>query len=487
MESFSAALARELYLFGSGHKDTLDFVAIYEQHAELFTPDRIAACREACRTAGGEEGRSACHVYPFLVSHHIGYTLRHQDQALQRLRHNLHLRLGEQDVPYTYALTLVANEPNRERRRDWSARIEAATMAHLNPLAAGLIRAHQRLARDLGYSDYIELWDQARQLHLTARMAQVRHLLQETAQVACHALADDLDRYLGLSLDEAEPHDYSFLKRARHFDAHFPREQALPALRRALLQLGLDLDRQGHIHLDIEPRGAKSPRAFCAVIRPAGEIRLVVLPRGGPDDYHALFHEAGHALHFGGVKPGTPFEFARLGDISVTETYAFLFQHLLHEPAFLSAYLRLQEPVLSEYVRFARRQKLFLVRRYGARLRYELRLYRAADLDPMPQLYARELQAATFLRHSPAHALTDIEAGLLSAHYLRAWMAETQLRHYLQQQFGPRWWNNSAAGAFLSELWAWGNRYNVVELVQMLGYRDLDPEPLIRELTAPEP
>ena len=47
--------------------------------------------------------------------------------------------------------------------------------------------------------------------------------------------------------------------------------------------------------MDLEARPFKSPRPFCASISVPDEIKLVVNPHGGQQDYRALFHEAGHA------------------------------------------------------------------------------------------------------------------------------------------------------------------------------------------------
>ena len=78
----------------------------------------------------------------------------------------------------------------------------------------------------------------------------------------------------------------------------FPADRMLPALRGTLSGLGIDLDSQRNVHLDVEERPTKSPRAFCAPIEIPDKVMLVIQPQGGPDDWYALFHEAGHTEHF---------------------------------------------------------------------------------------------------------------------------------------------------------------------------------------------
>ena len=71
-----------------------------------------------------------------------------------------------------------------------------------------------------------------------------------------------------------------------------------PALEATLTDLGVDLRSQANVHLDLESRPSKTPRAFCAPIEVPGKVMLVIQPIGGKDDWEALFHEAGHTEHY---------------------------------------------------------------------------------------------------------------------------------------------------------------------------------------------
>ena len=113
----------------------------------------------------------------------------------------------------------------------------------------------------------------------------------------------------------------------------------VPALRGTLSNLGIDLDAQDNVHLDVEERPTKSPRAFCAPIEIPGKVMLVIQPQGGPDDWYALFHEAGHTEHFAFTSPNLKMEEKRLGDNAVTEGWAMLFDHLIDDRAWLSSML----------------------------------------------------------------------------------------------------------------------------------------------------
>src|SRR5437762_6674876 len=107
----------------------------------------------------------------------------------------------------------------------------------------------------------------------------------------------------------------------------------LPALEKTLGDLGVDLSRQANVELDVEQRPTKTPRAFCAPIEVPERVVLVIQPVGGPDDWRALFHEAGHTEHFANTSTDLPIEWRRLGDNAVTEGWASLLEQLVAEPA----------------------------------------------------------------------------------------------------------------------------------------------------------
>jgi hypothetical protein len=76
----------------------------------------------------------------------------------------------------------------------------------------------------------------------------------------------------------------------------------------------------------------------------------------------------------------------------------------------------------------------------------------------------------------------DVDDGFYVSSYLRAWIFEAQLRSLLKEKYGGRWFSDPEAGKFLRELWSHGQKYDVEELAQMVGYHGLDINPLIKEI-----
>jgi hypothetical protein len=125
--------------------------------------------------------------------------------------------------------------------------------------------------------------------------------------------------------------------------------------------------------------------------------------------------------------------------------------------------------------------KLFFLRRYGAKLSYELKLHRNS-FGGMDKAYKTTLEEALQFIHPKSHYLSDVDDGFYCAEYLRAWILETQLRTALKDKFGERWFNLLEAGRFLKDLWSKGQKYDAAEIAQTLGYEELDPTMLAKEI-----
>jgi hypothetical protein len=260
--------------------------------------------------------------------------------------------------------------------------------------------------------------------------------------------------------------------RSPQWDEGFPGDKMVPALKATLSDLGIDLDRQANVHLDIEQRPKKSPRAFCAPIEIPDKVMLVIQPIGGADDWRAFFHEAGHTEHYANTSPGLTMEEKRLGDIAVTEGWAMLLQYLTDEPAWLSRKLDFPRP--DEYAAEGMMWLLFFVRRYSAKLLYELEFFGGGDSSGMPKRYVELLGNATKIEPSPANYLADIDSGFYVYSYLRSWALETQLRDNFRERFGTEWFASREAGSLLRELWAEGQKPTADELLKEVSGAQLE-------------
>jgi hypothetical protein len=131
-----------------------------------------------------------------------------------------------------------------------------------------------------------------------------------------------------------------------------------------------------------------------------------------------------------------------------------LMQHLVTEPAWLNR--RLDVPRVEDIARDGAVTLLYFVRRYSAKLLYEIEFFQADDPTTMRGRYAEILSDALKLPVYPESYLDDIDGGFYVTGYLRSWAFEAQLRDFLRSEHGNEWFARRDTGDLLRELWSVG-------------------------------
>jgi hypothetical protein len=474
-ETFLSALDREYYLHFSGRRERYDIEPIYERHAELFSPRVVDALRE--ERDGGPGGRL---LLEFAVRGLIGRETKAEEAELARREASLEITVDGERLPFRSAAVRQANEPAPDRRAAIEAERNALVREQLNPLLHELLERSHAVAAGLGWPSTVAMCEELSGIDLRALARQTEVFLAATEGIYERVVAPELERQLGFGFERLRRADLPAFFRAPALDRHFPAERLLPSLGRTLAGMGIDLEAQPGVSVDAERRPNKSPRAFCAPVRVPHEIYLVIARIGGRDDYAALFHEAGHTEHYAHVEPTLPMEERYLGDNSVTEGFAFLLEHLVADREWLRRRLGLSEP--EPVVRHAEATKLLFLRRYCAKLAYELVLHGASAPTDVADVYARRLSEAVRVDWPSDTWLSDVDPFFYAARYLRAWALETQLRKTIAGRFGDAWFEQPAAGDFLRGLWRHGQRLSAEELLAEVGGATLEFSVLLDEL-----
>ena len=479
-DRFLAELDEEFYLHYAGLKPTFDLTPIYERHASLTELDQVQSIGLAVN--GGARIRE---LWRFACEGYLGNLTRDHAERLANLESELEVELDGEQIPFRMVRPRLGNEPDRDKRRELDARSNDIVDEHMNPVHLEAAQIAQQGARDLGSESYLELYRKALPPSALDELAvQCRALLDSTEGLYETAADDLFRRRLGISLADAARWDLPRVFRAPEWDPIFPGDRMVPALESTLGDLGIDLSSQENVTLDLEERPNKTPRAFCAPIEVPDRVMLVIQPMGGAEDWRALFHEAGHTQHYAHTSRDLAMEEKRLGDNAVTEGWAMLMDHLIDDPEWL-AQARLQAP--AEYVLDGAAGLLYFVRRYAAKLLYELELHAAEDASTMRGRYVELLSDALKIEVTPVNYLADVDEGFYVSSYLRAWAFEAQLRSYLKEKFGSRWFATRQAGALLRELWAEGQKMRAEEMLREVTGSTLEMEAVadrVREVLA---
>jgi hypothetical protein len=469
-QDFLSELERAYYQHYSGHSAELAIEPLYEQHAELFSAEAVGQLHRA----GTKE------LEQFAVEGMIEASTRAQASEMARREAAGEITGQGETVPFRAVAVRQSNETDPSRRAALEAASHEFVELELNPLLQESLANSHQTCKSLGYQTYTDMWESLSGVDLTGLHAQTQAFLRDTEAAYRSIVEPQLQKMLGFGLEKLHRSDIPAFFRAASLDEAFSANRLIPSLDQTLSQLGIDVGSQSNVCLDTSDRPGKSPRAFCAPVRVPDEIYLVILPRGGRDDYETLLHEAGHAQHYAHVSPDLLFETRLLGDNSITESFAFLFQYLAADAAWLHRQLGVShpEPIIEQ----ARAVKLIFLRRYAAKLSYELELHSSrARWEELPNRYSDYLSEALHIDWPSATWLTDVDPYFYTARYLRAWALEAQLRLALCERYGTRWFERADAGSFLKELWSHGQSHSAEDLAGQLTGTELDFSALTEE------
>jgi hypothetical protein len=465
-DRFIAELDEEYYLHFAGLKEKLELEPIYERHQELTTIEWAQALGESV-----DGDRRVRELWRFACEGHLGNLTKEHSEKLAELETELEADVDGEKVGYRMLRPTIANTEDRGKRQRLDEARTRLTEEHLNPIYLDAVEIGQKTVPTLGAPTYVDLYRRFG-YRLDDLADQCRAVLAETEQLFEEATDKLFRDRIGIGLDEAQRWDVPRVFRAQNWDEFFPADGMLPALEATLADFGIDLHAQKNVHLDLEQRPSKTPRAFCAPIEVPGKVMLVIQPIGGADDWRALFHEAGHTEHFAHTSADLAMEERRLGDNAVTEGWAMLLQHLTDEPAWLTRRLDVGRP--EEFAREGATGLLYFVRRYCAKLLYELEFHAADDVTALRPRYVELLGDALKIEPSETDYLADIDSGFYVTEYLRSWAFEAQLRGHLRERFGNAWFTKREAGSLLRELWSEGQRINADELLKEVTGAELE-------------
>lgn len=479
IESFLSDLLEAYYMNWSGQRDEMVLEPIYARHPDLFSRKAVDTLRRAA-DGDGDPAHQARLLHAFALQSYLDRETVDLTEQIETAEAQAIVVWRGERLPYRALPIRISEIADRaERNALYGAYLEAVEL--INPLREERLARQHELAGELGYDGYLALAKAIRDFDPEALAVELQAFLAESETVYFAALR----RYLALidiEQGDASYADLGHLLRGSSWDAWFNSRRMVPVLRATLAGLGIDLEAQRNVTLDVEPRPHKSPRAFCAAIRAPGDVRLSVQPRGGWDDFGAILHEAGHLEHYAHVDPELPAAYRLLGDPSVTEGYAALLEFVLVEPKWLSEHTSMNEDLILGFGDFTAFWRLYMARRYVAKLLYELRLHAGGDTALNRAYYAGLLSLLTGVNYSESQYVADLDDHLYAAAYLRSWLFEASLSSALKQRHGEDWWHDPAAGETLRRAWSRGQEWKAEDVVAHLGYDRLDWRPVLRQI-----
>jgi hypothetical protein len=490
---FEDRLARYLYERSEegravrvGEKETSEQAEIVRRYADLFSRAQLDALREAEEAASGEQHELLYRLRKTCEGGLVSAALVEKEDELENRLLGERLTFRGEEMPLRNAQAQLAVLTAYADREELGA-LQADASARFNPDRLELVSAAEELASELsGVADAVARNEEEKGISLRELSGALKSA-SDDATFSYVALRERwFEKLLGADRQPVPSSFHtSYLRRLSPLASTYTKERATEVCLATLAELGFDLDAMPNIKLDLDDRPQKAPRACVIASDPPNVVHLITRAQGGLHDYQAFLHEAGHALHYGGVEASLPYTFRRISrDHALTEIYSYIMEAISREPEWHARYFGLSDAQAAENAEATVFLEALLFRRYEAKLRYELGFWsRFAADGGTAQGYEEYLTEATGIRYRSDGYLSDMDAGFYSADYLRAWIRSAQLRRHLIDTVGDDWWRNPDTGELLAELFRQGTKLSSEDVAVRIGYDPLDTAPLLAEIT----
>jgi hypothetical protein len=480
LEEFEGKLNWELYRFYAGQKDELEIVCVYSDYSDLFSLDAIRETEaEARKTLESfpSRSRSLDKIAGFLIDQHLDFRAAPLTRDLTHLEAKLKVQWEGRELAFHSIRSQLRKEPDAFKRRELNARF-CRTLEDADSLQVERISELQASAVRLGFRGYPEARERIAGLKYERLLESFDAVFRPLQDTYFECLRLSMETTMGIPFQETGSWDVPYWEKRNDAEHVFPANRLMSVAEATISEMGIRPERSESISYDLTPVQSRGP--ICIPIRVPHEIKIVMQPESGSAYYAALLHESGHACHFAWTSPTLPFEHRIWGDRAISEAYAFLLEHCLLEPGWLTRMLSFGR--FSDFIHFQSLSRLMSIYRCAGKLRLVLRVQWQSSLDDIPRTYSETMKADTGLNHSPEMWSFDLSDGFSSADYLRGWALEAMLRDYLKTKYGSSWQLSRAAAGFLKEIWETGLLYRADELCREIGIGDLSFQVLADEL-----
>jgi hypothetical protein len=471
-----------------GEKETSEQAAIVARYADLFTRRQLEALRTEEAAASGDERERLYRLRKTCEFGVITSELAEREDAFENAYLQARVTWRGEELPLRAAAARLA-VLDAYGDREELGELERTASAAFNDTRRELLVARETLDADVsGIADPVARNEEEKAISLR-ELERALAAASEATTEAYGRLRDTwFEKLLGPERD-AQPSNahVHYLRRVSPLESTYTKEKGVDVCLQTCLALGFDLASIPNIHLDVEDRPQKNPRACVIPSNPPEVVHLITRAQGGLSDYQAFLHEAGHALHYAGCDPRLPYTFRAISrDHALTEIYSYIFEAVTREPGWHAQSFGLSDAQAEENAQVTVFLEALLYRRYTAKLQYELGFWSsfAEEQGTSARDYSSRLTAATGVRYDERNYLADMDAGFYSADYLRAWIRSAQLRAHLVREVGEDWWRSPQTGELLRELFLEGTKPTSEEIAGRLGFDPLDTGPLVSDLSA---
>src|SRR3990170_5952582 len=474
LSKFIYELETENRLCRVGLKEKAQTSKIYKKYQNLFTREVLDGLKKQINKSGNAKTREILQrIYFTIAGCFIGLKTASLDDSIKTYFSEAKVRVKNEELAYFQIGPKIAKEPIFEKRESLDD-VASPVVVKINPKQLALLHEEIALIKTLGFAGYLDYFAKNKKVDYSGFYKISQRIAKETDNVWQKTMSRVSREVLGRPFKNIRACHLGYLRSLAMFDNFYPKEKVVSTFLAFAKNLGL-ADLLSRVEIDDKDRPRKNPRAVCYWPKPPEEIHLVIKPIGGEQDFEAMFHEGGHALHGAAVDTKLPYALKTLSRSgALTETYAFILEDLVFNPLWLSTFLNVSANSAQRIQKQAYFVNLMMLRRYLGKFSYEYEMFSQNAIAKGPALYAKNLQNLTGFITKKIYWLSDMDSGFYSADYLRAWIGAAQIKDYLKRKFGQKWFLNPKAGKFLRGLFARGVSDEVEDVVRKLSYRPFD-------------
>ena len=476
-DALLTGLTRARYLEASGRWPGLALTPSYERFPDVWSLDAYEQLLDA-----DVEERIAMGLQHLVLEQFVGSVGARHEQRRVAAERNAVVEWGGEVLPGRLARQLAGLQEERGPRHELDEAIRAAVPSLPRLRLDRLTAERQQIAEAGQYdvpTDDLGFWAHVRGVDIEGVSRLAEWILEATAELYVDALRDQLTHY---HLDEGDTWevDLEWLFRGQEYDRIFPSHLLMPTVTRAFWDLGIRLEDQPNVRLDLDDLPDRVARSFCTPIGVPDEIVAVLAPKGGLADFVGLMETLGQAERYAHADRTQSIVFRRLGDQAVIDGYGLLFSGLLGRPEWLG--VRLEAEATRDAIRLRAFERLYRLRRAAASHLFEVELRKAEEPDALEAEYVDRFAEALYVRPFAENFLDVLDDSFGGARQMRAAIFGCQLGQSLEQEIDEEWHRSVRAGRFLIDRWREGQRYTAEEFVRFLGFEGLDPSALVAEL-----
>jgi hypothetical protein len=266
------------------------------------------------------------------------------------------------------------------------------------------------------------------------------------------------------------------------FDSNFLTIEPLLEVKRILEFMEFNINR---IHFDTEDRKNKYPSPICFFIQIPNDIRVLYKKESPYFDLQGCFHETGHAIHANSIGKGNEYWDKYRIPMGIEEIFSIFLERVTKNGRYIRSLFSYNDNDVNRTVNeLESRNKfmeLFFVTFYAANSLMKLEYWnKNLTVDEASDVYSRlikeytgfEIPGEYWLLH---HILP--ESIMYVPSYMLAAVRAAELDHYMQNNFGDKWWTEIGAGRALRAIMEPGAN------IDLSQFSKLDSNVFVKEIT----